>query len=314
MSRQVRIEFPGAFYHITSRGNQKQDIFLSDDDRYFFLNCLSGAYVKFGSLIHAYCLMDNHYHLFMETPGGNLSRVLHLINTTYAVYFNKRRERCGHPFQGRFKAILVQADRYARELVPYIHLNPVRAGITDHPEKFPWSNYLEYLGLMDSRPWTRTSLVLSCFGSQKDEARRRYAEYVLRRRSQEEVHPLDPAKSTGILGQPDFVECMRKSFRAADSSSSEREIPQLRKPKVKPDLGKITASAEVVLGAKNRLTKRIAIFVSHKNTDYTLRELGDYYHMSISAISEACRSTKKALPFNQSIVQAVIDVENRAFG
>lgn len=314
MARQLRIEFPGAFYHITSRGNQKQDIFLSDDDRLYFLKCLGEAYSRYESLIHAYCIMNNHYHLFLETPRGNLSRVLHLVNTTYSIYFNKKWERCGHPLQGRFKAILVQAEHYARELVPYIHLNPVRSGITDSPEKYEWSNYREYVGLMDSRPWTRSSLVLNLFGSQREEARLRYAEYVTWRGGQRLPHPLSEAKSTGILGQPDFIHRMHQTRMPEVCPNAERELPELLKSKARPDMGTIVAAVEAVLGPKNRHAKKVAIFITHKNTDYTLQELGEFYRMSVSAISEACRKTRATLQFNLTLIQAIAEIEKRAFG
>ena len=270
--------------------------------------------MRFGSLIHAYCLMNNHYHLFVETPHGDLSRVIHLINTSYSVYFNKKWDRCGHPFQGRFKAILVQAEHYAREIVPYIHLNPVRAGLTKDPAEYTWSNYREYLGLMGSRPWTRTSLVLSCFGSKTEDAQRRYSEYVNWRLGQKQSHPLQPAKSTGILGDPRFIDGVRRTFLRPESSVPERELPQLRRPKVKPELARIVTAAELTLGKKNRLAKRVAIFVSHKNTDYSLKELSEFFHMSISAVSEAFRYSRSALRFNQSLIQAVADIEKQVFG
>ena len=126
MPRQLRIEYPGAFYHVYSRGNQKQPIFFSDDDRYYYLNILRQAHERLGCISHLYCLMDSHYHLTLETPDANLSQIMHFINSAYSVYLNKKHERCGHLFQGRFKAILVQADAYARTLATYIHGNPVR--------------------------------------------------------------------------------------------------------------------------------------------------------------------------------------------
>ena len=314
MARQLRIEFPGAFYHVTSRGNQKQTIFLSDDDRRYFLKCLGDANVKFGVLIHAYCLMNTHYHLFLETPHGNLSRILHLVNTTYSIYFNKKWERCGHPFQGRFKAILVQAERHARELAAYIHLNPVRAGLMDSPEKYGWSNYTEYLGLGKPRPWTVSSLVLSCFGNRREEARRGYAEYVLWRSGQKLPHPLDAAKSTGILGSPDFIERTRRAYLRDDRSASEREVPQIRKPKVRSDLRTIVAIADTILRGKNKLARKVAIFISHKNTDYTLKELGEFFRMSVSTISETCRYVRKSLQFNKTLSRVVDDIQREAFG
>jgi putative transposase len=311
MARELRIEFPGAFYHVTSRGNQKRPVFLSDDDRHFFLRCLAEAHARFGSLIHAYCIMENHYHLFIETPHGNLSRIIHLVNTTYSVYFNRKWNRSGHPFQGRYKAILVQAEQYARELVPYIHLNPVRRGLVDQPEKYSWSNYREYLGVTTSRPWTRTSLVLSYFGNHLTEARRRYTEYVIWRLHQSLASPLKAAKSSGILGDSEFIDRIKKTSLPDALDVPDRELPRLRKPEVKPDLRMVIAAAEKALGPKNRLIKKVSIFVSHKNTSYTLKELAEFFHMSISAISEASRKTKKDLCLNQTLLRAISEIESQ---
>src|SRR5664279_2859353 len=140
MARPLRIEYPGAFYHVTSRGNEQKDIFRSRKDREKFLGYLESAKERYGAVIHAFCLMNNHYHLLLETPSGNLSQIMRHINGAYTTYFNVKRKRAGHLFQGRYKAILVEADEYAKELSRYIHLNPVRVGIVANPEEYRWSS------------------------------------------------------------------------------------------------------------------------------------------------------------------------------
>ena len=144
MSRPLRIQYPDAFYHVTSRGNELRDVFLSQRDRDKFLSYLESAVERYHAVIHVYCLMDNHYHLLLETPAGNLSQIMHHINGAYTTYFNTKRFRSGHLFQGRYKAILVDADEYEKELSRYIHLNPVRAGIVGRPEEYEWSSYRYY--------------------------------------------------------------------------------------------------------------------------------------------------------------------------
>ena len=116
MARALRIQFPGAFYHVTSRGNERQPVFKSSTDREKFLSYLESATERYGAVVHGYCLLDNHYHLFLETPLGNLARIMQHINGAYTTYFNIKRQRSGHLFQGRYKAILVEADAYAKEL------------------------------------------------------------------------------------------------------------------------------------------------------------------------------------------------------
>lgn len=134
MARQLRIEFNGAFYHITSRGNLRERIFFDDGDRRTFLEILKRTKERYGYLLHTYVLMDNHYHLLIETPKANLSQIMQNINTSYTVYINKRYQRSGHLFQGRFKGTIVDKDAYLVTLSRYIHLNPVRAKLVVRPE------------------------------------------------------------------------------------------------------------------------------------------------------------------------------------
>jgi len=141
MGRPLRIEYPGALYHITSRGNEKKSIFLDEADREKFLHILKEYHNRHGILVHAYGLMDNHYPLLLETPRGNLLKVKHGINGRHTGYFNRKYQRVGHLFQGRSRALLVDKDQYLLPLSQYIHLNPVRAGIVDRAEV----NYRKYV-------------------------------------------------------------------------------------------------------------------------------------------------------------------------
>src|SRR6266571_2903399 len=129
MARPLRITYPGAFYHVTSRGNERKDVFKSQRDREKFLEYLASATERYDAIIHVFCLLSNHYHILIETPAGNLSQIMRHINGAYTTYFNVKRKRSGHLFQGRYKAILVEADENATELSRYIHLNPVKVGI-----------------------------------------------------------------------------------------------------------------------------------------------------------------------------------------
>jgi len=134
MARPLRIEFPGAVYHVTSRGNERKAIFRDDQDHKIFLDTLADVTLRYNWLCHAYCLMDNHYHLLIDTPDGNLSIGMRQLNGIYTQRFNKRYSRVGHLFQGRFKAVLVQKDSHLLEACRYVVLNPVRAGCRGYPE------------------------------------------------------------------------------------------------------------------------------------------------------------------------------------
>lgn len=139
MSRPIRLEFEGALYHVSSRGDRREDIYESDGDRNAFLGLLGNICERVNWVCHAYCLMSNHYHLLIETPDANLSRGMRNLNGKYTQLFNRAHHRVGHVFQGRYKAIIVDADTYLMELARYVVLNPVRAFMVDRPEDWPWS-------------------------------------------------------------------------------------------------------------------------------------------------------------------------------
>ncbi len=140
MSRPLRIEFSGAFYHVTSRGDRREDIYLTEGNRKGFLNVLEHLHERFNWLVHAYCLMDNHYHLLIETPDADLSKGMRQLNGVYTQAFNRDHGRIGHVFQGRYKALLVQKESYLLELARYIVLNPVRAGMVPSAKDWSWSS------------------------------------------------------------------------------------------------------------------------------------------------------------------------------
>jgi len=164
MARPLRIEFPGAVYHLTARGNARQNIFLDDEDRLRFLNVLERVVSRFHLALYAYCLMDNHYHLLLETREANLSRAMRQLNGVYTQGFNRRHGQVGHVLQGRFKAILVDRDAYLLELCRYVVLNPVRAKSTRKPDSYRWSSYRATAGRA-AVPWfLAVDSVLAQFG------------------------------------------------------------------------------------------------------------------------------------------------------
>ncbi len=204
MGRPLRIEYPGAVYHVTSRGNERKSIFLSDEDRKAFFDILAEYHDRYGILIHGYILMDNHYHLIVETPEGNLLKVMHGINSRYTAYFNRAYRRSGHLFQGRYKAILVDKDIYLVELSRYIHLNPVRAGMAGKPEQYAWSSYRGYIGKGKAETWVEHAWILGQFGKDSKEAQRNYKKYVEKDMTGEEPSPFETLWGQVILGGDEF--------------------------------------------------------------------------------------------------------------
>ena len=179
MARQLRINYPGAFYHVTSRGNEQKAVFKSKRDREKFLEYLETATLRYNAVVHVYCLMDNHYHLLVETPRANISKGMHLLNTRYCIRFNRRHERVGHVLQGRFKSLLVDRHSYLLELSRYIVLNPVKAGLVKRPEDWEWSSYRAAIGLEGVPDFLRTEHILEMFSPDIQEARKLYREFVM---------------------------------------------------------------------------------------------------------------------------------------
>jgi REP element-mobilizing transposase RayT len=215
MARPLRIEFPGALYHVTSRGNARQAIFLDDSDRYRFLEQLGEVVERHRWECHAYCLMTNHYHLLLATPEPNLSRGMRRLNGSYAQWFNFSHGRVGHVLQGRFTGILVERESHMLELARYVVLNPVRAGIVAEPEDYAWSSLGATLGLAPTPPWLRAAALLDEFGS-----RARYEEFV--RDGMNAGSPWADLKGV-VLGSERFVE--RIGMRV-EEKATDREFPR----------------------------------------------------------------------------------------
>jgi len=178
MARPLRIEYSGALYHVTSRGNHRQEIFVDPEDRERFLGILAHAVRRHNWLCHAYCQMDNHYHLVIETPDGNLSKGMRQVGAVYTQAYNRRHGKSGHLFQGRYKAILVENEEYAEELSRDIHLNPTRVGAVQRPQDYAWSSYMACVGQASSPRWLTKDLILLQFGCDEESAQERDREFV----------------------------------------------------------------------------------------------------------------------------------------
>ncbi|MES2321358.1 MAG: transposase [Pseudomonadota bacterium] len=202
MSRPIRLQFPGALYHVTARGNRRAPIFHDEKDRRAWIGILRDTCVQFHLELHAYCQMTNHFHLMLETPEGNLSRCMHALNGEYARYFNRRYKTVGHLFQGRFHAVLVQKDSYLLELTRYILLNPVRAGITREPDEWMWSSY-HWMVSKGAPPWLHVDWLLSQFGSGRIQAIRAFEQFVAEGIGEDS--PLLLTQHQTVLGDVNFV-------------------------------------------------------------------------------------------------------------
>lgn len=205
MARKPRIEFEGAFYHVITRGNQRQKIFKDSDDFLKYLEILSNYKVRYKYFLYAFILMNNHVHLLIETQEIPLSKILQGINQSYTTYFNRKYKTVGHLFQGRYKAILCDRDEYLLSLVKYIHLNPVRAKIVKSPDKYQWSSHHSYIQRTDRVNIIDTDQVLRMFSEDKQRARKLYSAYMS---DSQIVKKEDVYNTIGqrILGSEEFLE------------------------------------------------------------------------------------------------------------
>jgi REP element-mobilizing transposase RayT len=276
MARPLRIEFSGALYHVTTRGNARQDIFLDDPDRDLFLSVLDRVVSRFHLLLHAYCLMDNHYHLLLETPEANLSKALRQLNGVYTQAFNRRHSKVGHVLQGRFKAILVDQDSYLLELCRYVVLNPVRAGLCRKPDTYRWSSYRPTAGMTPVPAYLSVDWVLSQFGRQRATAQRKYQRFVSEGLGG--ASPWDKVRGQVLLGTDAFVERLAPGLQERQAI---KEIPRKQRFAARPSLHRLFGAR--VLGSPT--LRNEAIRRAHMEHGYSLPEIGRVLGLHYSTIS-----------------------------
>ena len=308
MPRPLRIEYPGAFYHVTSRGNERKTVYLNNRDREKYLSYLESAHERYGAMIHAYCLMGNHYHLLLETPRGNLSQILHHINGAYTTYFNIKRERSGHLFQGRFKGILVDKDEYCKELSRYIHLNPVRAGMVKTPLEYPWSSYPYFAGRDHKPNWLTTELVLDDFGGEEKRGFRRYREYVEKGVTNEIENPLKGVIASAFLGSKEFINRIREEYLEKKKIDT-RNISEIKRIQKWPSLEEIEKTVEKRISREDGLFRKICIYVSHQYSGLGLEEVGRYFGMKAGTISQLSRRFKETIQKDKALGQMIEDIK-----
>jgi hypothetical protein len=198
--------------------------------------------------------MSNHYHLLLETPGGNLSQIMRHINGAYTTYFNIKRKRSGHLFQGRYKAILVEFDEYALELSRYIHLNPVRAGMVRRPEEYSWSSYKNYIGQGTAPTWLKLETILDHFGKSTKEAIKKYRSFVEGVLGKEYDSPFQNIFGTAVLGTAEFREMV--TSKHLSEKEVDRAVPGIRQFKTSPRPEEILKAVAAVWGKMKRCRVR----------------------------------------------------------
>jgi REP element-mobilizing transposase RayT len=303
MSRPLRIEYHDAFYHITARGNDRQNVFRTNKDRERFLEYLESATERYKAVIHAYCLMDNHYHILLQTPEGNLSQIMHHINGAYTNYYNTKRNRAGHLFQGRYKAFLVSIDEYAKELSRYIHLNPVRAGMVETPEAYRWTSYKDYIGINKPPVWLYTDFVLNLFDRRVTVSRKEYRKFVESMLGMEYESPIKDVFASTILGSRDFINEIREKH--LERKGRDRDIPDLKYFHKMPGVGDIIKQTEELFDGDSALLKRVQIYLCHRYSGKRLKEIGEHFGIGISGVSQASGRLRKQLADNKKLKKKI---------
>jgi len=277
MARPLRLEFEGALYHVISRGNARQEIFRDNVDYQQLLKLLAAAVERYSWLVHAYCLLSNHYHLLVETPQPNLSAGMRQLNGTYAQYFSRRHDQPGHLFQGRFKAYVVDKDSYLLELSRYIALNPVKAGLVTSPGQWKWSSYRKTAGTEKGAPFLQTERILSHFSSSNDEARKLYIKFISE--GGESSDPLKNARGGILLGSDLFV----SQFRQWLDRGVPEEVVHREKHAARPSLPELFQDRDRDEGIREAIGR----------WGYRLKEVGTYLGLHYSRVSKiACAKPK----------------------
>src|SRR3989338_6411556 len=316
MTRPLRIEYEGAWYHVMNRGTARCNIFHEDSDRECFLNLLHAIHNRYRVEIHAYCLMGNHYHILIRTQIANLSRAIHYLNGVYSHQFNIAKRRDGPLFRGRFKSIIVDAEDYLLRLSRYIHLNPVAAGLINKPEEYRWSSYRAYLNPRSAPSWLITKEVLSRFGAQL--RTQKYREFVHEVVDRETTNFFQRIKLLPILGTDAFIKSMSEKY--LEDKKISPEISEQKLIHSLPSLERITDAVAKYyqvnpkcLKEANRQTgnlpRTVAIYLAAEITGAKLLSIAEHYeNISYSGVSQAVRRFKSRLSSDNRLRKNIQDL------
>jgi putative transposase len=280
MARPLRIEYPGAVYHVTARGNARMATFLDDEDRRRFLALFEEVAERFKWRCYAYCLMENHYHLLLETTIGNLSLGMRQINGVYTQDFNRRHQREGHLFQGRFKAILLERESYLLELCRHVVLNPVRAGVAEKPEDYAWSSFRATSGAEEPPRFLAADWVLSQFDNDPTKAHKQYRDFVMEGLGGKQIW--QDLKSQCILGSPRFLAEIKPALKGKPHL---REIPRSQRLFFRPSLEELFALG----GYSGKATRNELMKKANLEYGYSFSQIGRHVGLHYATVSRIVR-------------------------
>lgn len=277
MARPLRLEFAGALYHVTSRGDRKSLIYRDDSDRLAWLSMLAKVCKRFNFVVHSFCQMTNHYHLLVETIDGNLACGMRQLNGAYTQYFNRRHDLVGHVLQGRYKAILVQKESYLLELSRYVVLNPLRAGMVAPLDDWHWSSHPYFMRPEGKPSWLETDWLLSHFGGDRTSGRDAYNTFVLNGRGL--LSPLRDVRHQLLLGDSAFV-----------AKHASTVAPDRLDEVVRTQRRSIAMSLDRYVEEHGRSDEAIAR--AYASAAYTMRQIADYFDISISTVGRVVKRSE----------------------
>lgn len=280
MARPLRIELAGGLYHVTSRGDRREDIYEGDEDRQAWLEIFGQVCARFNWRCHAYCLMTNHYHVVVETPDANLSQGMRQLNGVYTQHFNRRHGKNGHVFQGRYKAILVQKDSYLLELARYVVLNPVRANMVKDAQNWPWSSYRAMTGEAQVQSWLQTDWVLGQFSDRRTRAIAQYIDFV---RAGIGLPSLwGQLRNQIYLGDEKFIARMQKRVAQADNLS---EVPRLHRR---------APARSIAYYAGRHADRKLAMAAAYLSGGHTMKGIAGYFGVHYATVSRAVKEQENS--------------------
>jgi putative transposase len=316
MARPLRIEYEGAFYHITSRGNERKPIFHAKTDYERFKSYLKEAKERYGYVLHCYVLMTNHYHLIIETPQGNMSQVMHYVNASYTNYLNKKRQRSGHLFQGRYKAILIDHTNYLLELSRYVHLNPVRAHLVERPEEYTYSSYTSFIS-NKREEIVSPDLVLETISRDRKQAAKRYRTFVESALGREDENPFKDVYGGVILGRVQFIKGVLRNIKEGvweqeDIAQRRELLMALRGDDIAGAVAEYFHVSRDELPRDGNHRRDVAIYLMKRYGGYTNRQLGGLMgDISYSAVAKAYQRFSLRLAGDRSLQKTTKEIMAR---
>lgn len=318
MARPLRIEYPGAWYHVMNSGRRGENVFSDDQDFAAFLAVLKEGSEMFDVRVAVYCLMSNHYHLLVKTPCGNLSRVMRHVNGVYTQRYNRRRNIDGQLFRGRYKSILVEQDSHLLELLRYIHRNPVRAHVCKSVEAYAWSSHHGYISSAKNWDWLYREFLLGMFAEKKARAKKGYLEFVHKEDSPEIADFFSRKNLAPIFGSRDFIDWVKEKFY---QSKKLEEIPQARQ--LAPTITEIKTAVSQSYGIKRHVLeeakrgqlnepRNVAIYLARKRSGLDLAKIGQEFGLEkYSSVSSIVTRTEALLSKNKKLQKRVEEIRRR---